>query len=382
MINTSRPDARRNASPYLYGGEAAAVAQVLESGQYGHSGVTEEFECRVADFLGVPDAVAVASGTAALHLALIAAGVGPGDEVVVPSMTFCATVQAVLAVGATPVFADIDPDTLCVTDQLVMDTITERTRVVMPVLFGGRAVGLSRARKELTDRNIVILEDAAHAFGSRHDTRRVGATGDLTCFSFGPIKNLTCGQGGMVIPRTQEEAETVRRLRLLGILQSQAERADATTYRVESFGLRYQLSGLNAAVGLTQLTHFDTTERIRRGLWRTYRSALSALEGVTLIDVDPDHSVPHLCQVRVKDRDAVFARLRTQGVGVGVHYPPNHLQPAFRAWKRSLPATEQAAEEILTLPFHQHLTEEDVNHVVSLLGEALKPTGAPLCASC
>lgn len=381
MSDSSRPDIRRNASPYLYGGEAAAVARVLESGQYGHSDVTEEFERRVADFLGVPETVAVASGTAALHLALIAAQVGPGDEVIVPSMTFCATIQAILAVGATPVFVDVDPATLCVTDRLVMEAVTDRTRAVMPVLFGGRAVDLSRVHEELTARNIVIVEDAAHAFGSRSGARRVGATGDLTCFSFGPIKNLTCGQGGMIVPRTREEAETLRQLRLLGVVQSQAERANATAYRVESFGLRYQLSGLNAAVGLVQLDHFEAAERVRRNLWRAYRSALEPVDGVTLIDVEPDRSVPHLCQVRVDRRDAVFAHLRSQGLGVGVHYPPNHLQAAFASWRRDLPATEQVATEILTLPFHQHLTEADVSSVVASLEQALDSTAVAVCTS-
>lgn len=373
---TSRPDAGRNASPYLYGEEVGAMARVLESGQYGHGDTTEEFERRIAHFLKVPDAVAVASGTAALHVALVATGVGPGDEVVVPSMTFCATVQAILSVGATPVFVDVDPNTLCTTDRMVMDAVTERTRAVMPVLFGGRAIDFSSIREKLADREIALVEDAAHAFGSRNGARRVGATGDLTCFSFGPIKNLTCGQGGMVIPRTPQEAQRLRRIRLLGVVQSQTGRAKATSYRVESFGLRYQLSGLNAAIGLVQLDHFDATERTRRKLWCTYRSALSRLDGVMLIDVDPDRSVPHLCQVRVGNRDAVFAYLRSQGVAVGVHYPPNHLQPAFNAWKSHLPATEQVAEEILTLPFHQHLTDGDIERVAALLGEAVMAAGS------
>lgn len=204
MSASARPDARRNASPYLYGRETEAIARVLEGGQYGHTEVTEEFERRIADFLGVPDAVAVASGTAALHTALLAAGIGPGHEVIVPSMTFCATVQAILAVGATPHFVDIDPATLCVSDKLVMDAVTDKTAAVMPVLFGGRPVDLCAIQEELDERGIVVIEDAAHAFGSRHGTRRVGASGALTCFSFGPIKNLTCGQGGVVIPRTPE----------------------------------------------------------------------------------------------------------------------------------------------------------------------------------
>ncbi|MEU1308142.1 DegT/DnrJ/EryC1/StrS family aminotransferase [Streptomyces cinnamoneus] len=382
MTTPARPGAGRNACPYLYGQEAGAVAQVLESGQYGHTEVTERFERRIAAFLGVPDAVAVTSGTAALHTALLAAAVGPGDEVIVPSMTFCATVQAILATGATPRFIDIDPATLCVTGPLVIEAVTDATSAVLPVLFGGRAVDLGPIRAELNERGIAVIEDAAHAFGSRNGTRRVGATGELTCFSFGPIKNVTCGQGGMVIPRTPEEADTIRRLRVLGVAQSQRQRANITTYRVDSFGLRYQLSGINAAIGLAQLDHFDTTEHARRRLWRAYRDALAPLVGATLVDVDVDHAVPHLCQVRVPHRDQVFAYLRARDIGVGVHYPPNHLQTAFSTWRRALPATEQVGGEVLSLPFHQHLTATDIDHVVTGLAQALKTSGATRCTSC
>jgi perosamine synthetase len=319
--------------------------------------------------------------TSSAFPALLAAGVGPGHEVVVPSITWCSTVQAILAVGASPRFADIDPGTLCVTDQLVMDAIGPDTAAVIPVLFGGRPVDLSRIRAELTERNIAVVEDAAHAFGSRNGRRRVGATGDLTCFSYGPVKNLTCGQGGMVIPRTPEEAAAIRLIRMVGVVQSQTERANATSYRVDGFGLRYQMSSINAAIGLVQLDDFDTTEHTRRTLWRAYRRALAGLDGVRLVDVDPDQAVPHLCQVRVPNRDKVFADLRAQGIGVGVHYPPNHLQPAFAQWRRPLPATEHVADEILTLPFHQHLTAGDIDHVATALGQALKAAGSAPCAS-
>ncbi|MFS0692427.1 DegT/DnrJ/EryC1/StrS family aminotransferase [Streptomyces nitrosporeus] len=372
------PDVRRNASPYLYGREAASVARVLEAGQYGHTDLTAEFERRIAVYLGVPDVVAVSSGTAALHSALMATGIGLGDDVIVPSMTFCATVQAIRAVGAAPRFIDVDPATLCVTPQLVMDAVTDDTAAVLPVLFGGRAVDLSSIREGLAERGIVVIEDAAHAFGSHRGPKHVGADDTaLTCFSFGPVKNLTCGQGGAVIPRTHEEAAVIRRLRMLGVTQSQSERAETTSYRVEGFGLRYQLSSINAAIGLAQLDHFDTTVRSRRHLWRAYSDALGALDGVTLVDVDLDHTVPHLCQVRVPYRDHVFARLRARNIGVGVHYPPNHLQPAFARWACDLPATERVGREILSLPFHQHLTETDVRRVVTALGHALKATGGP-----
>lgn len=375
-MTATEPDARRNASPYLYGREAASVARVLGTGQYGHTGLTAEFERRIAAHLGVPDAVAVTSGTAALHSALLATGIGVGDEVIVPSMTFCATVQAIRAVGAAPRFIDVDPVTLCVTPQLVIEAVTEDTDAVLPVLFGGRAVDLGPIREDLAKRGIVVIEDAAHAFGSHGGSHYVGADETaLTCFSFGPVKNLTCGQGGAVIPRTPEEAAAVRRLRTLGVTQSQSERAEITSYQVEGFGLRYQLSSINAAIGLAQLDHFDITVRSRRHLWHSYSDALGALEEATPIDVGLDQTVPHLCQVRVPHRDQVFAHLRARSIGVGVHYPPNHHQPAFARWRRDLPATERVSREILSLPFHQHLTEADVHRVVTALGHALKATG-------
>jgi dTDP-4-amino-4,6-dideoxygalactose transaminase len=375
MTAPLRPDAARNASPYLYGGEAQTVAQVLDAGQYGHTEVTEEFERRVAAFLGVPDAVAVSSGTAALHTALASLDVGPGDQVVVPSLTFCATVQAILATGAEPVFVEVDPATLCTTADLVREAVTHTTRAVLPVLFGGRAVDLTPLGGFLAERGIAVVEDAAHAFGSFDGSRRVGATGALTCFSFGPIKNLTCGQGGAVIPRTGEEAERLRRFRLLGVVQSQAERATVTSYRVEGVGQRYQLSAINAAIGLAQLPHFTTTQDARRHLWAAYRDALAGLDGVSLVDVDVERSVPHLCQVRVPARDQVFHAMRDQGVAVGVHYPPNHQQPAFARWHRPLPVTEQLGREILSLPFHQHLDEHDVDQVTTALRRALSAAG-------
>ncbi len=252
-----------NARPYLHGDEEAAAAEVLRSGQYGHGPVTEEFECRLAELLGVPDIVAVASGTAALHIALLTAGVGPGDEVVVPSLTFAATVQAILATGARPVWCEIDPRTLCVTPPILLQALTPRTRAVLPVLYGGRAIDLTPIRDILDQRGIAVVEDAAHAFGSRtrRDGRHVGGTGALTCFSFDPIKNLTCGDGGAVVPRTPGEGVTARRLRGLGIEQDARKRASATTYDVTGFGLRAHLPALNAAIGLVQLRHFAAVAR-------------------------------------------------------------------------------------------------------------------------
>ncbi|MFE1776003.1 DegT/DnrJ/EryC1/StrS family aminotransferase [Streptomyces sp. NPDC059008] len=376
MTTVTRAGAGHNARPYLYGSEQTALAAVLRSGQYNHSTVTDEFEAKVACLLGVRETVAVASGTAALHVALLAAGVGPGHEVVVPSFTFCATIQAILAVGARPSFVEVSPRTGCVESPEVLDALTPATRAVLPVLYGGRAVDLSDAQPTLDKRGICVIEDAAHAFGSRSGPRRVGATGALTCFSFGPIKNLTCGQGGMIVPRTPREADTCRRLRGLGIAESPTWRAQATSYTVDGFGLRVQMSALNAAVGLAQLDRFHETEAKRKALWRAYAAALRDVDGVALVDVDVDRSVPHLCAVRIlRSRDRVFHTLQEHGIGVGTHYPPNHTQPAFAKWHRFLPITEQIGREIMTLPFHQHLTETDTTHVTDELRQALTAGG-------
>jgi dTDP-4-amino-4,6-dideoxygalactose transaminase len=262
----------RNALPYLHGHEADAVARVLATGHYTHGPETELFERELAAFLGVPDVVAVSFGTAALHIALLAAGTGPGDEVVVPSFTFCATVQAILACGATPRFADTDPATLCVTAGDILEALTPATRAVMPVLYGGRAVDLTSIAAELADRGITVVEDAAHAFGSFSGERRVGSTGVLTCFSFDPIKNLTCGEGGALVPRGPAEADRARRIRDLGIAQSRDQRSAAVDYTVETFGLRAHLPAVNAAIGRAQLACFAETAQRRQQLWRLPRS--------------------------------------------------------------------------------------------------------------
>ncbi|MFF1693107.1 DegT/DnrJ/EryC1/StrS family aminotransferase [Streptomyces sp. NPDC058257] len=372
MTTSPRPDAGRNASPYLYGPEQAAMEQVLASGHFGHGRATEDFEAGVARFLGVRDAVAVSSGTSALHLALLAADLGPGSEVIVPSLTFCATIQAIVAAGARPRFVEVDPRTLCITPEIVAEALTPATGAVLPVLFGGRAVDLTPLHGTLVQRGVTIVEDAAHAFGSRQGARWVGSTGDLTCFSFGPIKNLTCGQGGMVIPRSAAEAERLRSLRSLGVPATAERRAASTSYEVTTFGFRAHMSTLNAAIGIVQLAHFAVAESSRRHLWRVYERALNDVPGVELVDVDADNSVPHLAVVRVPARDRVWRFMRERGVGVGVHYPPNHDQPAFAPWHRRLPVTERLGQQIMTLPFHQHLTEDDVRHVVSVLRQALR----------
>lgn len=373
-VVTAPTGPRANARPFLYGDELAAVGRVLETGQYGHGAETEAFERELATYLGAPDVVAVATGTAALHLALLAAGVGPGDEVIVPSLTFCASVQAIVATGARPRFVDVDPSTLCTTAEHIRAALTPATRAVMPVLYGGRAVNLRELREHLAEESIAVVEDAAHAFGSFNGTERVGATGDLTCFSFDAIKALTCGDGGAVIPRSTTEAAALRRSRLLGLTSSRAQRGQSVSYTVDGLGFRYHLSTLNAAIGRVQLARFPEMETRRRTLWRAYAAALRPLDQVTVIDLDVGNTVPFNCTVRVPAplRDEIHAQLRGAEIAVGVHYPLNHRQPAFAQWTRPLPVSEAIAAQILNLPFHPAMTEDDVHTVTTALQQALQ----------
>jgi dTDP-4-amino-4,6-dideoxygalactose transaminase len=263
---------------------------------------------------------------------------------------------------------------LTITARGVLDALTPATRAVLPVLYGGRAVDLTDVQDQLDRHAVTVIEDAAHAFGSRHGDVPVGARpGVATCFSFGPIKNLTCMEGGMLVPRGS--AANARRLRLLGITQSQAQRATATSYAVDGYGLRGTLSNVHAAVGLVQLDHFPEITDIRKTLWTAYAGALRTI-GVTVIDLDIERTVPFHCVVRVERRNQVHRLLQDRSIGVGVHYPPNHQQPAFARWHRPLPATEQTAEEILSLPFHPAMSISDVGYVVDALAQALTDTAS------
>ncbi|MFI9423356.1 DegT/DnrJ/EryC1/StrS family aminotransferase [Streptomyces achromogenes] len=367
LSHTGAPPAsvRHNARPYLHGPETIAMARAVEAGQYGHGPQADAFERELADYLEVDDVVVVSSATMGIHLALQACGVGPGTEVIVPSQTFAATIQPIVALGAAPRFIDHAPDTLCVEPAAVQEAITPATRAVVPVLYGGRPVDLTSIGPELRRRNIHVVEDAAQAFGSR---RTKGPA--TTVYSFGPIKQLTALVGGAIVPRTREEAATLRQMRSLGITSSQAHRIRTTTYTVQGPGLRGVMPDVNAAVGRVQLARFDGIAARRIALWNVYAQALRGAPGVTLVDVGAD-AVPFNCVVRVPGRDRVHRVMRDRGIGVGVHYPPNHLQPAFARWTRPLPVTERIAGEILSLPFHPAMTPDDARWTAAALLEAL-----------
>lgn len=355
------------ARPWVGPREEESLLTALRSGWYGPGEQVRRFESALGALTGAGHVVAVSSGTAALQLALEAAGVGGGDEVVVPSLTYCATVQAVVAAGATPVFAEVDPTTGCLDADDAATRVTARTRAVVPVHYGGHAPDLRPLEALVHRHDLALVEDAAHALGSRRpDGTPVGAGSGVACFSFDPIKAVTCGQGGAVATTDGDLAHRVLVRADLGL-------EPGARQRVVDDGYRLRMGDLNAALGRAQLEAWDEIVRRRRHLWARYAEAVAGLDGVRGLDHRVDDMVPFFFVVVVPDgrRDAVRAHLDRQGVDSAVHYPPNHLQPRWAGEGGALPVTERLAAEILTLPFHTGLGDDEVDRVVEALAEAV-----------
>jgi dTDP-4-amino-4,6-dideoxygalactose transaminase len=355
--------------------EIQAIQKVFESGWLGLGSTVFEFEEELKKYLGVKHVVAVNTGTSALHIALAAMGIGPGDEVVLPSLTFAACVQAVLALGATPVFAESHEDTLLLDVDDVETRLTPKTKVVMPVHFCGSSCDMDRLMSLAKARGFRVVEDAAHAFGSDYKGRKIGTLGDAVCFSFDPIKNITTGEGGAVVLSDDVLAEDIRRMRILGIDKDTWHRYKNTRtyfYEVVSSGFRYHMPNFCAAVGLEQLKKLPGFIARRREIAARYDAAFAGLPGVRPLKSDLNEAVPHIYIVRVDAarRDAFMDFLKARGVGTGLHYIANHIQPFFKKFTRGpLPRAERLWQEIVTLPLHCGMSDADVESVVTAVTE-------------
>jgi dTDP-4-amino-4,6-dideoxygalactose transaminase len=349
--------------------ERLALSAALASRYYGHGAQAAAFERELAGYLGGDRFVLCANtGTSALHLALAASGIGAGDEVLVPSLTFVASFQAIAMTGARPVACDVDADTGLLDLDDARRRLTSRTKAVMPVHYGGFAGDLDAVLAFAGDHGLRTVEDAAHAFGSRCGTRRIGSFGDVTCFSFDPIKNITAGQGGAVVTADRNIATRVEVLRKLGICAG----ADDEAFDVCGLGWRYELSDLMAAIGRAQLARFESEIKpARLALLARYRERLRDIGAVRFLDWD-DGVVPHILPVRVpaSRRGALREALAEAGIQTRVHYVPNHRLSAF-ADGASRPACERLYGELVTLPFHPGVTEDDVSRVASVFGRML-----------
>uniref|UniRef100_A0A7C4KGZ8 DegT/DnrJ/EryC1/StrS family aminotransferase n=1 Tax=Anaerolinea thermolimosa TaxID=229919 RepID=A0A7C4KGZ8_9CHLR len=349
--------------------ELKEIEKVFSTGWLGLGSTVFEFENELKNYLGAKHVLAVNTGTTALHIALDAFGIKDGDEVIVPSLTFCASIQVITAVRARPVFCEVSPDTLNVDIEDIKRKVTNKTKAIMPVHYCGQACDMDELIKIGKTYGIAIIEDAAHAFGSTYKGRKIGSFGDATCFSFDPIKNLTCGEGGAVVLSDDAIAESIRKKRILGIDKDTWHRyrnERTWFYEVTMQGYRYHMSNINAAIGIAQFKKVGKFIQKKKEIVQKYNDAFRNIDGLKILDWNLEETAPFTYIVRVLNgkREELIEFLKGKGVGTGIHYIPNHLQPYFKPFSTSLPVTEKIGEEILTLPLFYDITDEQVANVI------------------
>lgn len=360
--------------PSIGSEELEEVKKVFSTGWLGLGSAVFDFENAVKEYLGAKNVIAVNTGTSALHIALDAFGVTEGDEVIVPSLTFCASVQVITAIKAIPVFCEIDPDTLNIDIKDAQKKITSKTKAVIPVHYCGNSCDMDSLLDIGRKHGILIVEDAAHAFGSSYKGKKLGSFGDATCFSFDPIKNITCGEGGAVALSNNAIAEKIRRKRILGIDKDTWHRYKnerSWFYEVTTQGYRYHMSNINAAIGLAQLRKLEKFAKKRKSIAKAYNEGLVDIKGIKILAWNLDETVPFAYIIRVLDgrRDKMMDFLSGKGVGGGVHYIANHIQPSFLKYAVPMPVTDKIWKEILTLPLYYDMSPENVNLVIQSVRE-------------
>ena len=361
--------------------EVRAVAEVIRSGCLTMGPKTFEFENEFAKYVGARHAIAVSTGTAALHLALEAAGIKPGDEVILPTTTFTATAEAVTYLGARPVLADIEPATMNLDPEDVARRITFKTRAILPVHLGGQPCEME-ALLGLADRhNLRVIEDAAHALPSEFRGKRVGGIGEFTCFSFYATKTLATGEGGMVTTNNLAAADRIRLMRLHGIERDawKRYRCDGSWYyEVLEAGFKYNLTDLQSAIGLVQLVKCDAMKQARERIAQLYTNAFSSCEELIVPTVCADRITSwHLYILRLRserlsvDRNSFVETLHRRGVVCSVHFIPLHLQPYYRRTYGyqlgDFPHAEKEYRSCLSLPIFPGMSELEINHVINVV---------------
>ncbi len=361
-----------------------AVVEVLRGDWLTTGPAVRAFEEAVAGYLGTREAVAVNSGTAALHAAAFAAGIGPGDEVIVPALTFAATSNCVLYLGGRPVFADVRPGTLNLDPEDVARKITPRTRAIIPVDYTGQPCEHDAIRALADEHGLVVIEDAAHALGATYRGRMVGTLHEMTTLSFHPVKHITTGEGGMIVTDNPELAAQMRAFRTHGITADFRQRAEAGSwvYEMVALGYNYRLPDVLCALGLHQLEKLDGWLARRREIAARYTEAFADLDEITLLDVLPETEPAwHLFMIELNlerlrvGRKEVFAALRAENIGVNVHYIPVYWHPYYQemGYERGLcPVTEAAYERLITLPMFAALTDADVEDAITAVRKVVK----------
>jgi perosamine synthetase len=358
------------AKPAITHDEISAVDAVMESGMLAQGDVVFAFEDEFAQYCGTKHAIAVNSGTAALHAALLACGIGHGDEVIVPDFTFIATATSVSMCGARPVFADVDSQTFNLDPGSVLERITPRTKAILGVHLFGQPFDVSAISDICEDHCIDLVEDAAQAHGAIYEGRRVGGIGRAGCFSFYPTKNMTTGEGGMVTTDDPAIAKRIRRI----INHGQSEK-----YLHTELGYNYRMGNLGAAIGRVQLRRLNAMNTARRENAEYFNTHLSAPGLITPICIRDVEHVYHQYVVRILDefpmeRDAFVSFLRDRGIGTAVHYPiPVHQQPLYKSLAKDCHNSVSAAlaKSVLSLPVHPQVTRENCEYICDVISEVM-----------
>jgi len=361
-----------------------AVVDVLRSDWLTTGPKVAEFEEAFASWVGAKYAVSFSSGTAALHGAAFAAGLKPGDEAITSPMTFAATANCVLYQGATPVFADVSPDTLNLDPEECAHRITARTRAIVPVDHAGHPAELALFMALAEKHGLVVIEDACHALGAEYRGRRVGSICQMSVFSFHPVKHLTTGEGGMVTTDNSVFAETLRRFRNHGISSDARQRQQDGEwfYEMVSLGFNYRLTDIACALGIQQLERLESNLARRRAIADQYTSAFVEMPGVIVPNVRDDvNPAWHLYPIRLElehlrtGRREIFRALRAENIGVNVHYIPVHLHPYYRdrfGYKQgAYPVAEDAYERLLSLPMFHGMSDQDVRDVIRAVNKVM-----------
>jgi dTDP-4-amino-4,6-dideoxygalactose transaminase len=362
--------------------EISAVENVLRSRWLTMGAITQEFETAFANYTGAKYALAVTNATAALHMACMAVGLRPGDEVILPSLTFVATANCIRYTGATPVFADIKSEQdLNISPMAIESLINEKTRAIMAVHYGGYPCDMVRIGELAQKYNLKVIEDAAHAAGSWFDGRHLGTWGDIGCFSFFSNKNMTTGEGGMVLTNSDALYEKLRLLRSHGMtsLTWDRHKGHAWSYDVVELGYNYRIDEIRAAIGKVQLTRLDRNNEQRRHLVGRYRDWLQNIPEISVpFENYPGLTAAHIMPVllpRGTDRVSFMEQMKSQGIQTSIHYPPIHQFTAYQELQKrgdhSLPVTEDVALREVTLPLYPGMSVEDVKVVSQAISQSI-----------
>lgn len=356
--------------------EKEAVCQVLTKEFLGMGAEVQSFENLLRDYFGRP-VVCVNTGTAALQLACQAIGVKPGDEILVPTITYVASFQAISATGAVPIPCDVRQADLLLDLDDAKTRLTERTRAIMPVHYAGNPGNWHDIYDFADSHSLRVIEDAAHAFGSQLNGKKIGSIGDIACFSFDGIKNITSGEGGCIVTSDDEVIRKAKDARLLGVVRDTDMRYSGRRsweFDVTEQGWRYHMSNIMAAIGIIQLQRFPEFKKARRSLVRKYCKNLCDFNGIRLLPLDSDDIVAHIFPVILLqgERKQIQEKLQSMGVQTGVHYLPNHYLSFYGGSSINLPAAQTIYDRLLTLPLHADLTENDVDFVCATLKAILE----------